>query len=196
MGLAKKEYYSIEEWELGLEIEKSYYMQGEILSMAPTGWDHGEVQNKLAEFLSSFRLKKKNSNDSMPPDEKWKFISEASVKYLNSQYGFVHDLAGWKINRWTNPLAKSAITTPPDWVCEILSPTNSTKDFIDVKQVLLKALVPNYWIIDILQKRIILYSYQDEYKMAQSFTLNESTQKNPPIIAPFNQPIDLEELFF
>lgn len=37
---------------------------------------------------------------------------------------------------------------PPDWVCEILSPTNPQRDRVEKLQTYFAARVPHYWIID------------------------------------------------
>lgn len=196
MELAKTSLFSIEEWENEINTEsssKTYFYNGEIISMAPTGWDHGEIQSKLSELLAPYRYNKKSHGG--PPFGThfcWKFISEASVKYLDGKYGFIHDLAGWKMQNWQQPTIKSAISSAPDWVCEILSPSNSSKDFVDVKQALLLAKVPFYWIVDISRKRIICYSLENNYSIGEEF---KTENKSVVIIPPFPLELNLENLF-
>ena len=36
----------------------------------------------------------------------------------------------------------------PDWVCEVLSPSNRKRDLIEKKIILHQAKVPHYWIMD------------------------------------------------
>ena len=40
----------------------------------------------------------------------------------------VPDLAGWRRERLPQPPDEPAITVPPDWVCEIISPSTETVD--------------------------------------------------------------------
>lgn len=45
------------------------------------------------------------------------------------------------------------VRTRPDWVCELLSPSNAKRDLIDKLQVLHANRVPHYWIVDPLEQR-------------------------------------------
>lgn len=74
----------------------------------------------------------------------------------------------------------------PDWVCEILSPSNSSKDCVDVRDILLLSEVPYYWIIDINRKSIIVYSIENQYQIAKIYNL----KMNPSAkIQPFDDVI-------
>lgn len=186
----KKINLKISDWESLPDDDKSYFIDGEIYSMSPTGWDHGAVQANLASTIKSIIRKIKDNGNGEGND--WLIVTEASVKYLNGRFGFVHDLAGWKKDRWVNPVIKHAIDIIPDWVCEILSPSNSSKDFVDVKQAIMLAKVPHYWIVDIQRKCLIVYSIENNYTIAETYFTNSDEN---PIIAPFLGPIDLTDIF-
>jgi Uma2 family endonuclease len=60
----------------------------------------------------------------------------------------VPDVAGWRKERMTTPPATAFIDLPPDWVCEVLSP--STARFDRVQKLPIYAIhgVGHLWLID------------------------------------------------
>ena len=60
----------------------------------------------------------------------------------------VPDLAGWRKERLT-PFPETAyIETPPDWLCEILSPSTHRLDRTDKLSVYAEYGVPSCWFVD------------------------------------------------
>lgn len=57
------------------------------------------------------------------------------------------DLAGWRRDRLPQPWDIRPIDTRPDWVCEIVSPSNAALDRV-TKRKLYAAGIPHYWIVD------------------------------------------------
>lgn len=60
----------------------------------------------------------------------------------------VPDLAGWKKERLSIAADEHRFTVPPDWVCEILSPSTARIDRIRKMAVYARYEVPYAWIID------------------------------------------------
>ena len=48
----------------------------------------------------------------------------------------------------------------PDWVCEVLSPTNAKRDRVDKFQVLHSNRVPHYWIADPLEQTLNVHRWE------------------------------------
>lgn len=190
-ALQNNQIQTIEDWENLPEGTLSYFSSSQIFNMSPTSWEHGAVQAKLTNWVINATEKTKSR---IPKDfDEWLFITEASVRYEQGPSGFIHDIAGWKKSRWVPPNKKKhVISITSDWVCEILSPTNSSKDCVDVRDILLLSKVPYYWIIDINRKAIIVYSYENQYKIAKIFNEKLSPKVK---IEPFDEVISIEELF-
>lgn len=55
----------------------------------------------------------------------------------------------------------------PDWVMEIVSRSNSAHDYITKLAVYQKAGVREYWIIDPLQKKVLVYCFEEEPVMRE-----------------------------
>jgi Uma2 family endonuclease len=53
------------------------------------------------------------------------------------------------------------VSIVPDWVCEILSPSNRNNDLVHKKAVLHQARVPHYWIIESNDKTISVHRWAE-----------------------------------
>lgn len=58
------------------------------------------------------------------------------------------DLSGWRRERLSNPGGERPILTPPDWVCEITSPSSEARDRVDKRALYASHGIAHYWIID------------------------------------------------
>jgi Uma2 family endonuclease len=59
------------------------------------------------------------------------------------------DLAGWRRVRLPRPGNQRPITTPPDWVCEILSKSTAARDRGIKRELYARSGIPHYWLIDV-----------------------------------------------
>jgi Uma2 family endonuclease len=61
----------------------------------------------------------------------------------------VPDLAAWRLDRFPAKEAdQSYFTTPPDWICEILSPSTERYDRNEKRRIYATYKVPFLWLID------------------------------------------------
>jgi Uma2 family endonuclease len=60
----------------------------------------------------------------------------------------VPDLAGWRLERMPLVADVTACREPPDWVCEVISPTTGYLDRTRKMPVYARAAVPHLWLID------------------------------------------------
>ena len=68
----------------------------------------------------------------------------------------------------------------PDWVCEVLSPRNEKRDFVDKPRTLHAAEVPHYWILDAQEKLLIVHRWSpDGYTMVLPAGADESVRAEP-----------------
>ena len=64
------------------------------------------------------------------------------------------DIAGWRAERLT-PMPKTAyIETPPDWICEVLSPSTQAIDRTDKLAVYAESGVKHCWYVDPLARTL------------------------------------------
>lgn len=105
----------------------------------------------------------------------------------------VPDLGGWRRERLPAEVMKAAfIETPPDWVCEILSPSTTRIDRGPKRRVYAEAGVGHLWLLD------------PAAGLLESFTLTESAwrldgtvQRGETVaLPPFDAvPFPLDDLF-
>ena len=89
----------------------------------------------------------------------WRIIDEPELHFGegNDRDILVPDLAGWRRERMPARPAGAYITTPPDWVCEILSPSTTPIDRAKKLPIYLREGVPFAWLIDPIAKTIEAY---------------------------------------
>jgi Uma2 family endonuclease len=80
----------------------------------------------------------------------WWFGAEIEVEYETHEV-YRHDVAGWRRDRIPGRPTGRPMRIRPDWVCEVLSPSNAKRDRVDKFQVLHANGVPHYWIADPLE---------------------------------------------
>lgn len=76
----------------------------------------------------------------------WIFMVEPEI-HLGSQV-VVPDLAGWRRERLPAEPDTAYVETPPDWVCEILSPATTRIDRGPKRRIYAEAGVGHLWLLD------------------------------------------------
>lgn len=68
----------------------------------------------------------------------------------------VPDLAGWRRERLPRPTG-AAVSIPPDWVCEVLSPGSGRVDRLRKMPIYARHGVGHAWLVDPLQRTLEVY---------------------------------------
>ena len=76
----------------------------------------------------------------------WIFLAEPELHL--GPHVVVPDIAGWRRDRLTPFPATAFIETPPDWVCEVLSPSTQRIDRTDKLAVYAEFAVGHAWYVD------------------------------------------------
>jgi Uma2 family endonuclease len=77
----------------------------------------------------------------------WWILLEVDVRL--SAHDIVRpDLAGWRREHLPDPWDLRPIDTRPDWVCEVLSPSNVAHDRVQKRHLYAAHGVPFYWLVD------------------------------------------------
>jgi len=116
---------------------------GELVQRAlPSGW-HGAAQVRLS---SSIRAYNRRVGGPEGPGG-WRFASEVETRLAE---GIIvrPDLAGWRRERLPAFPETGPIDVRPDWVCEILSRSNTARDPWDELRLYHQAEIPHDWVLD------------------------------------------------
>lgn len=120
---------------------KAEVIAGELLLHPRPRLEHGRSQAILSSHLSPpFDLGNGGPGG-------WWIVVEPDV--LFGEHDIVSpDLAGWRRSTLPELPNEQPISTPPDWVCEVISPTSARRDRITKTSLYLTGGVSYYWLID------------------------------------------------
>lgn len=108
----------------------------------------------------------------------WIFMVEPELHL--GPHVVVPDLAGWKRERLT-PFPETAfIETPPDWLCEVLSPSTQAIDRTDKLTVYAEFGVKHCWYVDPIARTLeVLALTGDKWMIAATFKDDDAVTAVP-----------------
>ena len=116
---------------------------GVIVEKAAPGPDHADAQGGLiAELRPPFHVR---SGGGRPGG--WWILPEVEIELLTHKV-YRPDIVGWRRERCPERPRDRPVMLRPDWVCEVLSPSNASNDLVKKLRVYHRAGVPHYWIVD------------------------------------------------
>lgn len=109
----------------------------------------------------------------------WRFLTESEVRFDDRQI-YRPDIAAWRRERMPRLSEEFPIALRPDWVCEILSPTNQRNDTVKKMRTYQRAGVPHYWLVDPVNEVLVVYRWTAEgYLLVQSAQNDERVRAEP-----------------
>ena len=106
--------------------------------------EHGRAQLKIGVGVGPFD-RRIGGDDGLGG---WFIVIEAEVQY-DDRTIYRHGVAGWRRERMPTRPTGRATTVRPDWVCEIVSPSNWSHDTVTKFRMLYAHGVPHYWVVDL-----------------------------------------------
>lgn len=76
----------------------------------------------------------------------WRFFTELHIR-LAAEI-FCPDVCAYRRERMPQRVDAAVIDLPPDWICEIVSPSNESHDRVEKRDSYFRALVPHYWLLN------------------------------------------------
>ncbi len=89
----------------------------------------------------------------------WRFATEPELHF--GEDVLVPDLAGWRLERMPDFPDAPAIELPPDWVCEILSPSTRRFDLTEKRDRYGSAGVGHLWLVDPQARTLEVFGLRD-----------------------------------
>lgn len=109
----------------------------------------------------------------------WWFATETEIRFADTEV-YRPDLAGWRRERLPELPREFPVTTRPDWVCEILSPSNERNDVVRKMRTYQRSGVPHYWVLDPVAETLIVYRWTEGgYLLVQSAQGEERIAAEP-----------------
>jgi Uma2 family endonuclease len=131
-------------------------IHGVVVEKAMPTFEHGESQTKVAAFFDRRFARKPGGR--WPGG--WWIGTEVDVEYESHEV-YRHDAVGWRRDRVPVRPSGRPVKIRPDWVCELLSPSNEKHDRVDKFQVLHVAGVPHYWLGNPQDKTLIVHRWTE-----------------------------------
>ncbi len=99
----------------------------------------------------------------------WRFLTEPEL-HLGEDVA-VPELAAWRIERMPELPETAFIELPPDWVCEVLSPSTEKYDRGDKREIYAEAGVRHLWLIDPRVEVLEVFALKDaRWSLMRTYT--------------------------
>lgn len=99
----------------------------------------------------------------------------------------VPDIAGWKKTSMPELPDAAWFDTPPDWVCEVVSPSTAKYDRGSKRDIYAREGVGFLWIVDPIARMIEVFGLEDDrWILATTVTDNQVAQLPPFVELPFD----------
>jgi Uma2 family endonuclease len=129
-------------------------IDGELIRKAMPRFRHGGAQFQLSIRLGGPYARRPGRG----APGGWRFATEVENLFEPSQV-YRPDVAGWRRERLPEIPEEFPVTLRPDWVCEILSPSNPENDLFKKIRTYQRCQVPHYWIIDPDAETLAVYRW-------------------------------------
>lgn len=149
---------------------------GELVTFSPPLPEHGRAQRTLGRFIGG-----PFDDDTDGPDGWW-IIPEVDIRFG------LHDItrpdvAGWRRARLPSPKGMRPIDVVPDWICEVLSPSNARHDRVFKHQLYARHGVSHYWLVDPAEQILEAYVLQSGQWIVAGTYDRDSLARIPPFEA-------------
>ena len=157
MPLIKEKTYTVDDIYALPEDERAELIDGQIYYMAPPTRKHQDVSMELSSQIKAY-VRSKGGQCKVYAAPFAVYLDESANTYVEPDISVICDK-----NKLTDKGCKGA----PDWIIEIVSPSSKQLDYL-VKLLKYQATgVREYWIVDPMKNRTIVYNFEhnsiDEY---------------------------------
>ena len=98
----------------------------------------------------------------------WRILDEPEL-HLDADV-LVPDLAGWRRERLPSLPSEAYFSLPPDWVCEVLSPSTASVDRVKKLAIYAREQVTHAWLVDPIARTLeVLRLEQGRWSIVSSF---------------------------
>jgi Uma2 family endonuclease len=149
---------------------------GEIVEKAAPSFEHSDAQGGLSQWLRN-RFHRGGAGGSRPGG--WWIVTECEIE-LEAHEVYRPDLVGWRRSEVPTRPSGRPVRVRPDWVCEMLSPSNAGNDLVKKFRAYHRCKVPHYWIVDPEGGTLVVYRWQEGgYLAVVTATRGETVRAEP-----------------
>jgi Uma2 family endonuclease len=131
-------------------------IDGELVRKAVPSGKHGVAQSQVVIAVGPYFRRPRP-----PGPGGWWFATEVEIQLAPDQI-YRPDVVGWLRERLAEPPEQIPITVRPDWVCEVLSPSNKRNDTIKKRRIYHRYGLPHYWIVDPVEETLEIFRWHTD----------------------------------
>ena len=150
MPLPKEQTYTIEDIYKLPDGVRAELIDGEIYYMAPPSRVHQDISGKLYQTIANY-IDDHNGSCKIYAAPFAVFLNEDDKNYVEPDISVICD---------KDKLNDRGCTGAPDWIIEIVSPSSQRMDYAIKFSKYQDAGVREYWVVDPLKKRIVVWSLE------------------------------------
>ncbi|WP_394836840.1 Uma2 family endonuclease [Pendulispora rubella] len=95
----------------------------------------------------------------------WWILDEPELHLLQGEEVLVPDIAGWRVERMPELPETAYFSIPPDWVCEVLSPSTAAIDRVDKMPIYAEAGVDHAWLVDPILQTVEVFRREGSQRL-------------------------------
>lgn len=136
---------------------------------------HSKAQRALGSYIGR---PFDDDHDHGAPGGWWIFV-EVDIQ-LGTHDVVRPDLSGWRRERLPNPAETRPIAVPPDWVCEVLSPSTAARDRVTKSQLYATQGICHYWLVDVDSRTLEAFElHEGRWVLVGAFADGDSARIPP-----------------
>ena len=162
MPLPQKDYYTVEDFYNMPDDVKAELINGQIYYMATPSSLHQTISSELHLIIGNY-IKGKGGKCRI-------FTAPFSVQLNKNEDTVIEPDVSIICDR--NKITNRGCVGAPDWIIEIVSPSNSRHDYITKLGLYSAAGVREYWIVDSEHQRISVYDFEKNDLIANVYTFD------------------------
>ena len=168
-ALAHANLYTEEDYYNLPETVRAELINGQIYYMAAPSRIHQEILMFLSKTIANYIDSKKGPCKVYPAPFAVKLFSEDDRNVVEPDISIICD---------PNKLTDRGCTGAPDWIVEIVSPSNSSHDYIRKLNLYADAGIREYWIVNPIKESIFVYHLEETKFEAAAYTFQDKIKVN------------------
>jgi len=142
-GSARRQATADDFWAIPDAVRFHEFIGGEVIEKAAPSGEHGDAQ---AGVVGAVRSPFQRARGRGGPGGWW-IATEVEVRFAAGEV-VRPDVAGWRRDRCPERPTGMPIEVAPDWICEVVSPSNATDDTVRKLRLYQRVAIPHYWLVD------------------------------------------------
>lgn len=167
MPLPKEKIYTIEDYYMTGEDEHVELIDGVLYDMAPPNRFHQKISMRLGNHIENYINENNGDCEVYAAPFGVQLSEDDESTIVEPDISVICD---------KNKLTDKGCVGAPDWIIEIVSPSNPAHDYIRKLKLYLRAGVREYWIVDPLTSDVTVYDLSDKAPIPEYYSFDDTVK--------------------